>query len=354
MKKPFTGLHFELTNQCNLRCTHCYNIEYLDSSDDDIDVETIKRIIDKSLEIGCRDIGFSGGEPFMRKDILELITYAKDHPIHILTNGMLISQKVINQLNAIKNLLIEFRISIDGLKSHKNIRGIPYKYALNGVKRLLDNGYVTTVNTMITNENIDELMEMYELFKSMGVDRWRLGFIFGQGNASKNSLKFEGTEEQFLKIKELIVKHMKEPEVFELDVSKLYRSGIFEGAHLVQYNLDSHPCSYQGALTVRPNGDVTYCPSLDMSYGNILKDPIDKILNNPEWLRVYNFTPRQLPQKCQNCDLLKHCGGGCRADSYYDSNDLYSYSELTCKLVEFYAREIYPLLSQIISEPFII
>lgn len=352
MMKPFTGLHFELTNQCNLRCTHCYNIEYLESSDDDIDVTTIKKIIDKSLELGCRDIGFSGGEPFMRKDIMELITYAKDHPIHILTNGMLISQKIIDQLNAIKNLLIEFRISIDGLGTHKNIRGVPYKYALNGVERLLENGYVTTVNTMITNENIDELIEMYELFKKMRVDRWRLGFIFGQGNANKNSLTFDGTKEQFFKLKELILKHMEEPEVFELDISKLYRSSIFDGAHLVQYDLDSRPCSYQGALTVRPNGDVTYCPSLDISYGNILTDPIDKILDNPEWLKVYNFTPRQLPDKCQTCEFLKYCGGGCRADDYYESGDLYSYSELTCKLAEFYAREIYPILSPVLPETF--
>lgn len=51
MQKPFTGLHFELTNQCNLRCTHCYNIDYLDSSDDDIDIKTIKKSLINRLKL---------------------------------------------------------------------------------------------------------------------------------------------------------------------------------------------------------------------------------------------------------------------------------------------------------------
>ncbi|MBR2833081.1 radical SAM/SPASM domain-containing protein [Lactococcus carnosus] len=353
MKKEFTGLHFELTNQCNLRCTHCYNIDYLESNKEDLSTNEIKKIIDSALEIGVRDIGFSGGEPFMRKDIYDLLEYSKNNPVHVLTNGMFITKNTIKKLNAIDGLLVEFRISLDGLSSHKDIRGVSYKAALRGIKLLLDNGYVTSVNTMITNDNISQLMEMYELFSDIGLDRWRLGFIFSQGNAGKNSLSFDCKDEQLSKIKELILRHMNEKPVFEMDISKLYRSGVLDGAHIIQYDLESKPCSYQGALTVRPNGDVSYCPSLDIKYGNLVKDDINDVLNNPKWLDVYDFQVNQLPQKCLNCEYVKYCGGGCRADSYYDNNDLYSYSDMTCKLIKYYVEELAHLFTDM-PEPYII
>lgn len=354
MQKKFTGLHIELTNQCNLRCTHCYNIEYLESNNTDIDTNEVKKIIDDALLAGVRDIGFSGGEPFMRSDIFELITYSSKHPIHILTNGMFINKRVIEKLKQIPNLLIEFRVSLDGLKTHAKIRGTSFQPALNGIKLLLEAGYVTSVNTMITNDNISDLMAMYDLFKKLEVDRWRLGFIFGQGNAAQNPLTFDCTEQQLEMLKDLIIRHKSEKPIFELDISKLYRSGIFDGAHLIGYDYNSKPCSYQGALTVRPNGDVCYCPSLDMVYGNLKEQSMTTILDNPEWLKVYDFQVNQLPQKCQECEFLRECGGGCRADSYYDTGDFYSYSEMICKLVAYYVKNIMPILADDLNDLFII
>lgn len=354
MKKPFTGLHFELTNKCNLRCAHCYNVEYLNSNNADLSTEIIKETIDKSLRIGVRDIGFSGGEPFMREDIFELIEYSKQHPIHILSNGMFINNKVIEKLNKIENLIIEFRISLDGLKSHEKIRGVSYRAALRGIKLLLENGYVTSVNTMITDDNIDELFEMYQLFKEIKLDRWRLDFVFKQGNAKLNNFDFSCNNEQLEIIKKLVATHITEKPCFEMDISKIYRSAVLDGAHAIYYDLDSRPCSYQGALTVRPNGDICYCPSLDISYGNIQSEDFNSILQNPEWDNIYRLSIKNLNKKCRECIYLKYCGGGCRADSYYISNDLYSYSPLTCRLIEFQVNHILPLIKTKMAEPFIL
>lgn len=341
----FLALHFELTNRCNLRCKHCYNIKYIESDEDELSTEDVKNIISKAEEIGCKDIGFSGGEPFMRSDFIEILEYSKKYPIHVLTNGVLLNHEMIEKINSIDNLLIEFRISLDGLKSHKILRNIDYKVVLQNIKELLNNGYVVTVNTMITNDNIYELKEMYNLFKDIGIDRWRLDFIFNAGNASINNLNYIGDDKFFGTLRELIKTYIDERPKFEMDINKIFRSAFLNNFKAMKYTLDTKPCEYQGSLTVRPNGMVSFCPSLEHTYGNLLKDGIDNIVSSREWENFSNLKVSDLSEECINCKYLEFCGGGCRADAYYETGDIYGVCKFTCKLVKFYVDEVIPMLN---------
>lgn len=342
----FLALHFEVTNKCNLRCKHCYNIDYLNSNKNDLTTEEAKMVIKKSIDLGCKDIGFSGGEPFMRDDIIELIEFSKDYPIHILTNALLINDDTIKKINNIKNVLIEFRVSLDGLKSHYLLRNIDYNLVLDKIKKLLLNGYVVTVNTMITDNNIDELLEMYKIFKNIGVDRWRLDFIFNSGNAQKNELLFNNKEKMFSVIKRLIKQYIKEKPEMILDINKLFRSAFLDGFESFSYNLNSKPCDYQGSLTIRPNGDISFCPSMNIVYGNILQDDITKIIKGDSWNKFASIRVRDLDKKCHKCKYLKYCGGGCRADGYYDTGNLFGISNFTCDLMKFYVEKVIPLIEK--------
>lgn len=60
MKNRFLALHFEITNKCNLRCKHCYNIKYLEGNTAELTTREVMTIIDKAINLGCEDIGFSG------------------------------------------------------------------------------------------------------------------------------------------------------------------------------------------------------------------------------------------------------------------------------------------------------
>lgn len=344
MNKEFTALHFELTNKCNLRCSHCYNIDYLESENIDLSTEEAKIIIDKAKVLGCHFMGFSGGEPFIREDIFELIEYVKEHPIHILTNGMYINDETIRKLSEIGDLIIEFRISVDGLKKHEELRGVSSEVVLENIKSLLKNEYIVTVNTMITNENVHELFDMYNYFKAIKIDRWRLDFIFNQGNAQKNKLIFDFSPEQLTLLVNLVKLYIKEKPEFEMDINKLFRSAVLDDDSPIQFDLNSRPCSYQGSLTVRPTGDVSFCPSLGMTHGNLINDSLDKIFSDKSWNDIVGLKVKDLNATCLECDLLCYCGGGCRSDALYDVNDLYGYSEGTCKVVKVYASEVVPLI----------
>lgn len=344
MKNRFLALHFEITNKCNLRCKHCYNIKYLEGNTAELTTREVMTIIDKAINLGCEDIGFSGWEPFARSDILELINYVRDYPIHILSNGLLITEEHLNYINSLGDLLIEFRISLDGLNAHEKLRGVGYEKVIEKIKLLLKKGFVVTINTMVTKDSILELDKMYNIFKEIGIDRWRIDFIFNSGNANTNHIDNEILLNNFDKIKSLIIKYVEEKPDFELDVNKMFRSAFLSSAKHINYTMDSKPCAYQGALTIRPNGAVSFCPSMETTCGNLLNDSIEDITSSIGWKEISDISVKNLHRKCRECKYLYFCGGGCRADSLYDCGSLYKNSDFTCKLVEYYLKEIEPAI----------
>lgn len=344
MNTKFLSLHFEVTNKCNLRCQHCYNIKYLQDGADELTTEQAKLVIDRAIEQGCEDIGFSGGEPFARKDILGLIEYVKDYPIHILTNGLLLTEEILDKINSFGDLLIEFRVSLDGLEGNKCLRGVSYELVIEKIKLLIKKGFIVTVNTMVTKDSIMELDDMYELLKTIGIDRWRIDFIFNSGNANTNHIDNNILVSRLDKIKDIIVKYVSEKPTFELDVNKMFRSAFLLSARHINYTLTSRPCAYQGALTVRPNGNVSFCPSMEMTHGNILTDKIDDIVSSESWKKISQIEVKDLHEKCRDCEYMYFCGGGCRADSLYDCGSLYKNCDFTCELVRYYIEKIEPII----------
>lgn len=341
----FKSLHFEVTHFCNLRCSHCYNIGYIKSPTEDLKLNDVKRVIDISKELGCQSFGLSGGEPFMRKDIMQILEYLSNDPIHILTNGLLIKENELKRINE-NSYLIEFRVSLDGLDSNKKIRNTDYLRVINKIKLLIQYEFVVTVNTMITPYNLGELKSMYHLMSQLGVDRWRLDFIYNYGNAAVNTFQID-RRQTFEVVKDVISLYLKDRPSFELDVNKFFRSFCLENAEPMEYDLDTKPCEYQASLVVRPNGDVSFCPSLNLTFGNILKNSLEEIFDSSDWLNFSNLKVRDLDDKCLDCKMLKNCGGGCRADAFYETGSLYKHCDFTCEAVGYYCTQVLPMLKQL-------
>ncbi len=317
-------------------------MDYISACRKDLNIDQVKSIIDLALELGIRDFGFSGGEPFMRKDFIEILRYVPDYPIHILSNGLLITERHLQEINEAKSL-VEFRVSLDGLESHKQIRSVGWKEVTDKIRMIKGFDFVTSVNTMITPFNYDELPSMFDLMIELKVDRWRLDFVYDAGNARKNDFEVDETR-TFQTLKYIIERYIKERPSFELDVNKYFRSLFLDGSEPMKYDLNSEPCEYQAALTVRPNGDISFCPSLDMTFGNILNDSLKDIVGSSEWQRIAGVRVRDLDDKCHSCDLLSLCGGGCRADALYSTGSFYKPCEFNCRAMKFYRDEIEPVI----------
>lgn len=113
---------WEVNSECNLCCRHCFATP---AGTGGLDGGTMKVVIASMSENGVRKIAFTGGEPFLRPDLVEIVAYTRGVGIvpKILTNGMLITDEVIRSLSQIDAL--EVSVSLDGAgdRTHDSVRG---------------------------------------------------------------------------------------------------------------------------------------------------------------------------------------------------------------------------------------
>ncbi len=145
---------------CNLWCTHCF----ISCSPDNhkfgfMSRETVRRYLEESLELGVKEYYFTGGEPFMNRDMLAILEDTLElGPATVLTNGILINERVARRLRELDDgsrYSLEIRISLDGFTEASNdaIRGKgSFQKALAGVRTLVDRGFLPIITAMQTWE----------------------------------------------------------------------------------------------------------------------------------------------------------------------------------------------------------
>ena len=172
---------------CNLTCTHCFvpsgpGIRRHDL----IAPERVRALVREGLVLGVREVYFTGGEPFLHPEIMEMVedTLALA-PLTVLTNGTLFTRERIERLATLSSAGIyslELRVSLDGptAAAHDRIRGQgTFARALEGLGRLSRAGLVPIVTaTLMDGEDAAGANDRYvELLKSAGVARPRLKLL---------------------------------------------------------------------------------------------------------------------------------------------------------------------------------
>jgi MoaA/NifB/PqqE/SkfB family radical SAM enzyme len=152
-KKPLF-LSWQITQRCNLRCKYC---DYWNGrKEDELSTKEIGGIIDELAALGTVAISFTGGEPLIRNDIGELVSYAKSKGISckINTNGILIPMK----LEQIKDI-DQVNLSFDGPQEiHDQVRGAgAYEAMLNAVKLLKRYNKNIFFHTTLTKYNLSAI-----------------------------------------------------------------------------------------------------------------------------------------------------------------------------------------------------
>ncbi|HSE04617.1 MAG TPA: radical SAM protein [Methylomirabilota bacterium] len=197
---PFVGLAtlwVQITGTwCNLECRHCINASGPRSPWlKPLDAGTIERAIREAEAAGVKEIYFTGGEPFLHREILPLLELAlATAPTTVLTNGTLIGPEMADALAAIAARApysLELRVSLDDTDREKNdrIRGEgTWVQAVEAVRLLRARGLLPIVTaTEITRDEHPVGSGMYERFRdflhAQGVDRPRVKImpVFGIG-----------------------------------------------------------------------------------------------------------------------------------------------------------------------------
>ena len=177
--KKLKTLWFNTGTLCNLTCKNCY-IESSPKNDrlSYLSFDEFKMFVNESIqnEMGTEEIGFTGGEPFMNKDIFKMIKYSLDNGFKtlVLTNAMKPMMNNKNDLNKLNHLNLSIRVSIDHYNKdkHEQIRG-PNSWGpmIEGLQWLSENKFNYCLATRLmwnedeetTRRNFKKFIDQYQL-----------------------------------------------------------------------------------------------------------------------------------------------------------------------------------------------
>jgi MoaA/NifB/PqqE/SkfB family radical SAM enzyme/SAM-dependent methyltransferase len=181
-------LWLQLNNACNLRCTHCL-VSSGPGENRGLAADFWTRQLDRAVELGLERVYLTGGEPFLRKDLLPLLRRATEHhglEAIVLTNATAFGSAVRAGLETLSRERVRFQVSVDGSRAVTSdaIRGPgTFDRALAGARHLAALGYAVTLTTVAARENLEELPELPGLAKAVGARSQHLMWAHRRGRA---------------------------------------------------------------------------------------------------------------------------------------------------------------------------
>lgn len=331
-KKPIVV--WNITQRCNLKCKHCYAAGVADVQQELTHEEALKAI-DGFAAFGCPVLLFSGGEPFLREDILELATYARQKGMRVVfsTNGTRITPEIAKRIAEIGVSYVG--ISIDGVRStHDAFRGVPgaYDQSLNAIRLCRELGIKVGLRVTLTRANVREIPAIFQLMRDEKIPRICLYHLVYTGRGA--DIKTEDlTSEESRAAVDCIINETKKS--FEMgqplevltvdnhcDAPYLWMRMVAEGSpkaddvlRLLQMNGGNSSgnglscVSWDG--TVYPDQFWRHHP-----VGNVREKPFGEIWGNPQpgsLLYQLRHKADHVTGRCQDCRFLPLCGGNFRA-----------------------------------------
>lgn len=318
-----------IIDDCNYSCIWCFESQNCSKSTY-MELGNIIKLLHQINELpNCRHITFTGGEPLLHPNLLEIINYSHDLGLHttITSNGSLLTEGF---LNKIKNkTLLSFAISVDGNeKTHDKIRGQgTFQKALDAIRLCFKQKVSVSSTTTVSKINYDELEQIIPILIKSGCQSIFFQRMRGIGKGLElSNLCLNQDENKDVTYKILSLRDQysnnacliayKDPflniidEQFKNSMKDYSQKSIVGGCRA--------GISY---LFVTTQGDVLPCPFLRISIGNINDIHIEKIWINSELL--LQFRNKNNYAKCRTCDNWNKCRG-CRAEAYIQNNDLFS------------------------------
>jgi len=322
-------ISWNTTNACNMFCDHCYR-EAGVQADQELNTTEAKNLVDGIVKSGFRIMIFSGGEPLLRPDILELVQYAHSKGLVPVfgTNGTLITPLVATDL---KNAGASgMGISLDSLdqQKHDRFRRFPGAWdgAIQGMVNCRNAGLPFQIHTTVMEWNRHEIANITDFAVKIGAKSHHIFFLVPTGraqNIEEESVKTHHYEETI----KTIIQKQKEVNIElkptcapqfiriaeEMGLNLRFTRGCLAGTHY---------------CIINPVGDVQPCAYLNIKVGNVRETPFDQIWGNNEILN--KLRTMEYKGNCGNCKFKIKCGG-CRARAaFYNCGD-YMAEEPWCR-----------------------
>jgi radical SAM protein with 4Fe4S-binding SPASM domain len=328
-KKRLVAATIELTSACNFKCKHCY---LSDSKKNFLETSFVKRILDELKNLGCVMLLFTGGEPFLHPNFIDIYIYAKKKGfiITVYTNGSCVNKENIEIFKEYKPYLIE--ISLYGIdsKSYSNFTQVDDSFikVINTLNLLNSNNITFRLKTMLIKHTYPYIDEMKSIANKFNVQfRWD-SYIIPTLNGDTD----------------IISKHLLNDETMsyailnDIDRKKLIISKVCLQKETITSNKEKKMYICDAGKTnvfISADAKLSMCviarePSFELKTTE-LKEAWDKLYE-------YSNTPMPKNHPCFNCEKINICRY-CPAKFKLETGNIYPVSRY-CKIADMLIKGI--------------
>ena len=308
------------TNACNMYCDHCYRDAGC-KAEEELSTAEAKTLLEQIARAGFKIMIFSGGEPLMRPDIVELVAYAASLGLRPVfgTNGTLITLEMAQKLKAAGAM--GMGISLDSMdrEKHNAFRKFPgaWEGAVQGMRNCRAAGLPFQIHTTVMEWNNHELEALTDFAVAEGAVAHHFFFLVPTGRAKTieaESLRAEAYEDTLTRI-------MKKQQEVDIELKPTCAPQFLRiAAQMGMKTRFRRGCLAGTAYCIiSPRGKVQPCAYLNMELGDVRQTPFDEIWKNAEVLN--KLRTLEYSGGCGSCEYKRACGG-CRARAaYYHEGD---------------------------------
>lgn len=319
-----TIAQWDVNNVCNLDCKHCRVSQK--NNKEQLSQKQAKELLSQLWYSGITDLNLSGGEPFLRKDLFELLEFCnKFESIVITTNGTLIDEEVCKKLTKFTN--VKLSISLDGKEAtHDEFRRKKgtFKKIMNTLPLLKKYNIKYAIKYTLSKETVEDVLDIVRLIAEKGANEFNVRRVIVAGNANEEMVI---SNEKYIRVIKDVIDECNKlqinfrtgdpllipifPEVFGIDIQNDNIKNIYAGC---QAGDEIIYIDYQGNV-----GACSYIPTFA---DNIKEKSLDEILNNNKLFIGLREYKNKLKGKCSECTYKTICGG-CRASAMALKNSLF-------------------------------
>lgn len=339
----------ELTPRCNLRCSYCY---YFNNPGESYKELSTKEWLDFFDELGrncVMNVTLSGGEPFIRKDLKELLSGIVKNQMRftLLSNGGLIDDDIASYI-ALTGRCDQIQISIDGSSAdvHDSCRGQgSFNGAVRGIRILQKHGISVTVRMTLHHKNVDDIEATSDfLLNTLNLPSFSVNAAsyLGAFRERKDEIGLSLTD-RYKAMHALLKARDKHCGRINAQAGPLADADTWR--KMEEARISGTPAFPKGGkltgcgcvfnrMAIRTDGSMVPCMLLPhLVLGMISKDSLQDIWQHSDILaamRDRNTISLENSKYCKGCPYIPYCTGNCPATAYTITGDVYSPSPDSC------------------------
>lgn len=329
---PLTA-QLEVTDCCNHRCIHCYNLdsEIQNRPTRHVDDEIVLKCAQKLIDNHVFGVIVTGGEPLIKKELTkQVISLLKEHQIRVSLNSNLtlfdddfiafLKEKKVGVLTSCPSGFPASFTKLVGVDNYARFEA--------NLKKLVAAGVRCTVNMVVTKENLHEIRPTAEKMKVLGCKSFAATPMGLNVEYPKLDLLLT-VEEVRQVIADLL--WIEKALGLKVDVLEALPKCVFPETVLMEKHafLNRKCQAGRTVIAVSCNGNVRPCAHNPYSYGNLLEEDLRGI-----WQKMSDWRSAQyVPEPCLDCVWLNRCNGGCRTSAKafngdWNKNDMWCTGKL--------------------------